>query len=254
VSVDIYYVHTDHLNSPRRITRSTDNTIVWRWSSDPFGNGFVDQDPDGDGQGFVYNLRFPGQYADGETGLSYNYNRDYDPNSGRYVESDPLGLKAGINTYTYVENNPLGSTDPLGLVKRGTGWSGPQWALIKQAENKIRQQLNKACSCTRSGSTSCIPCQVVPGLLNALNNSAVIEASLFNEETQRSDCGVGGIGGTTVYLSPAAFTKSCGCLASTLYHELLHNAGLEHEASAAGPGVNDLEQRCAGNLCGKGAQ
>ena len=70
--VDVYYVHTDHLNSPRRISRASDNVIIWRWNSDPYGNGFADEDPDGDGQRFTYNLRFPGQYYDAETGLNYN--------------------------------------------------------------------------------------------------------------------------------------------------------------------------------------
>ena len=129
-SVDIYYVHTDHLNSPKRITRSTDNTIVWRWSSDPFGNGFVDQDPDGDGQGFVYNLRLPGQYGDVETGLNYNYQRDYDPAVGRYLEPDPIGQRALLlfaNTvsiahrgywnklYAYADDDPVLIRDPTGL-------------------------------------------------------------------------------------------------------------------------------------------
>lgn len=113
--MDIYYVHTDHLNTPRRITRATDNVIVWRWSSDAYGVGFVDQDPDGDGQIFVYNFRFPGQYFDSETGLSYNYQRDFDPASGRYIESDPTGLNGGINTYAYANGNPVSNSDPSGL-------------------------------------------------------------------------------------------------------------------------------------------
>ena len=63
---------------------------------------------------FVYNLRFPGLYYDQETGLNYNYFRDFDPSTGRYVESDPIGLATGVNTYAYVEDNPISGFDPLG--------------------------------------------------------------------------------------------------------------------------------------------
>jgi RHS repeat-associated protein len=115
--IDVYYVHADHLNSPRRVSRPIDNAIVWTWTSDPFGNGFVDQNPDGDGQYFSYNLRFPGQYYDVESGLNYNYRRDYDPLTGRYIESDPVGLKGGsYSTYAYDLGNPISNIDPLGLA------------------------------------------------------------------------------------------------------------------------------------------
>jgi RHS repeat-associated protein len=113
--VDIYYIHSDHLNTPREISRPSDNVIVWRWESDPFGTTAANQDPDGDSQSFLYNLRFPGQYYDSETGLHYNYFRDYDPKTGRYVQSDPIGLKGGPSTYAYVSGDPVQLVDPFGL-------------------------------------------------------------------------------------------------------------------------------------------
>ena len=60
------------------------------------------------------NVILPGQYYDAETGLNYNYFRDFDPATGRYVESDPIGLRGGINTYAYAGSNPLFSSDPTG--------------------------------------------------------------------------------------------------------------------------------------------
>ena len=125
----VFYLHTDHLNTPRLVT-DEQNRIVWRNdpTTEPFGNSPVEEDPDGDGQAFTLNLRFPGQYADRETNTHYNYFRDYDPSTGRYVQSDPIGLLGGINTYTYVRNNPLNRKDPLGLfdeVPNVLGISGP---------------------------------------------------------------------------------------------------------------------------------
>lgn len=61
------------------------------------------------------NVRFSGQYRDNETGLYYNYYRDYDPETGRYVEVDPIGLVGGLNIYAYTDNNPVERVDPLGL-------------------------------------------------------------------------------------------------------------------------------------------
>jgi RHS repeat-associated protein len=70
----------------------------------------------------------PGQYRDAETGLFYNYQRDYDPQIGRYVQSDPLGLESGLNTYAYVDGDPVGYSDPEGATKRG----GPNQAYANQ--------------------------------------------------------------------------------------------------------------------------
>jgi RHS repeat-associated protein len=69
------------------------------------------------------NLRFPGQYWDDESKLSYNVNRNYQPNQGRYVQADPIGLEGGWNRMGYVSANPLGAIDPEGLMGRGGGGS-----------------------------------------------------------------------------------------------------------------------------------
>ena len=108
------YLHIDHLGTPRLATNDS-QTVVWRWDSDAFGTSLPDEDPDGNGTGTTVNLRFPGQYFDGETGFHYNYYRTYDPSTGRYLESDPIGLEGGLNTYGYVAQNPLTYADPFGL-------------------------------------------------------------------------------------------------------------------------------------------
>ena len=110
----VLYIHTDHLATPRLAT-DQNKSIVWRWVSDGFGEGMANEDADGNGDLTIVNHRFPGQYYDQESGLSYNYFRDYDPATGRYVQSDPIGLAGGLNTYAYVRNNPLKYIDPFGL-------------------------------------------------------------------------------------------------------------------------------------------
>jgi len=111
----VYNIQTDQLNTPRAILNSA-QTVVWKWDSDAFGSTPANEDPDNNGLTLQFNLRFPGQIHDSETGLHYNYFRDYDPQTGRYVESDPIGLGGGINTYNYALSNPLSHTDPTGEV------------------------------------------------------------------------------------------------------------------------------------------
>jgi RHS repeat-associated protein len=103
----LYYVHSDRLNTPQLVTNSS-QTSVWGTTYQPYGTtpSIV--------SGITQNLRLPGQNIDAETGFYYNLNRDYMPNIGRYLETDPIGLGGGLNTYAYGKNNPLKFTDRSG--------------------------------------------------------------------------------------------------------------------------------------------
>ncbi|TFY96150.1 RHS repeat domain-containing protein [Ramlibacter humi] len=110
-----YNVYADQIDTPRMVT-AQDQTIVWRWdAAEAFGATAPNQNPSAAGT-FTFNQRFPGQVFDSETGLNQNWNRDYRAAWGRYVQSDPIGLVGGINTFAYVDGNPLSFIDPLGLA------------------------------------------------------------------------------------------------------------------------------------------
>jgi RHS repeat-associated protein len=144
VNVEVFYIHADHLGTPRTVTRSTIatganapssatstspgaiNKAVWRWDSDPFGTSLGNSTPNENPQlitgtqnvqqagTFRQNLGFPGNTRDGETGKEQNYFRDRDGH--RYLQSDPIGLLGGKNTFTYVNNLPISQSDPKGLA------------------------------------------------------------------------------------------------------------------------------------------
>jgi RHS repeat-associated protein len=126
-----YAVQSDHLNTPRRLIQS-DGQVAWQWAYSAFGdeqptvasNRFANTSLN---QSFgtttvpavTFNLRYPGQYFDQESNLHYNYHRSYSATTGRYTQSDPIGLDGGWNRFGYVGGNPLSFTDPLGLAKFG---------------------------------------------------------------------------------------------------------------------------------------
>ncbi len=116
-TASIYNIYADHLNTPRLVMNDDVAPVaVWRWDNDEaFGRNAPDENPQGAGP-FVFNMRLPGQYFDAETNLHYNYFRDYDPEIGRYVQSDPMGLEGGISTYAYVGGNPVSFVDPEGFA------------------------------------------------------------------------------------------------------------------------------------------
>jgi len=110
---NIYFIHTDHLATPRMAT-DKNKQLVWQWHSTPFGKRKPEEN------GLVLNLRFPGQYFDEESGLHYNWWRYYEPETGRYVTGDPIGLEGGANTYSYSKYNPLSFLDIKGTIT----WKG----------------------------------------------------------------------------------------------------------------------------------
>jgi RHS repeat-associated protein len=122
-NTQVIYLHTDNLNTPP-LASSQSQQLLWSWNSDAFGVGAPNQDVDGDGVQTDIPLRFPGQIADAHSALYYNYFRDYDPETGRYVESDPIGLAGGLNTYGYVKGNPVKYTDPTGEILQGVAGAG----------------------------------------------------------------------------------------------------------------------------------
>ncbi|HFR7193298.1 TPA: RHS repeat-associated core domain-containing protein, partial [Shigella flexneri] len=106
----ILYFHTDVNGAPEEMTDS-DGKIVWETGYQVWGNTIQEKDHGGVEQ----NLRYQGQYLDRETGLHYNLHRYYDPDVGRFMVTDPIGLRGGLNLYSYAPN-PLKYADPLGLT------------------------------------------------------------------------------------------------------------------------------------------
>ena len=113
------YTEADHLNTPRVVIDPERNVAIWNWAiqAEPFGDSQPNQDPDQDDKAFTLDLRLPGQRYDSATGLDQNDQRDYDPRSGRYIQSDPIGLNGGMNPFFYASGNPLMNIDPLGLFE-----------------------------------------------------------------------------------------------------------------------------------------
>jgi RHS repeat-associated protein len=131
-----YAVHSDHLNTPRKLSNDSGQP-VWQWSYSAFGEdkptvakhrfANLDTTPN-PGTTSVsevkFNLRYPGQYADEESGLFYNYFRSYDARTGRYSQPDPIGLDGGWNRFGYVDANSLNFADPEGLDPVGQAIGG----------------------------------------------------------------------------------------------------------------------------------
>ena len=152
LQAETYYFHNDQLGTPQVVTDNTQQ-VVWKGKYDPFGKVIETTNQ------VEQNLRFPGQYFDAETGLHYNYFRSYDPGTGRYVESDPIGLLGGLNTYAYAGGNPLSYADPYGLWVnvavgvgvRVVGGRAAGAALSRGLQNTVGRSAGRVLSCMLIG-------------------------------------------------------------------------------------------------------
>jgi len=150
-STGTYRIYADHLDTSRRVaTNDEEAKVLWEWESKPFGESLANEDVDGDNKKFTLNLRFPGQYFDAETGTHYNINRDYNPVTGRYVQSDPIGFDGGLNSYAYVGGKPINLVDLFGEVEGYINW---QYFIIQggtvNEQWRIWNDLLKVVSTTR---------------------------------------------------------------------------------------------------------
>jgi RHS repeat-associated protein len=190
LSSTVNYVIADHLGAPRAVSDSS-GTIIWSW---PYvGNPFGEQQPTST-TGYVLNLRYPGQYYDAESGTNYNLLRTYESATGRYLQSDPIGLNGGSSTYAYVGNNPLMSGDPMGLEtpKAASGCGTMAWAACGSLPTSMPSCTNP-CGCEPNfGLLATIIGTEIVGLgpEDPLADAAVVEEIAAAEGTEAADVAV----------------------------------------------------------------
>jgi RHS repeat-associated protein len=241
------YIEPDHLGTPRVAIAASTNASVWTWSlvDNPFGDI---PPPTG---AITLNLRMPGQNFDAESGLNYNYFRDYDSTVGRYIESDPIGLHGGINTYAYVRGNPLKKIDVKGLETFGPSCSNKQQFAILEAIVELRNDITDI---ERSKGSECPTCNL--GLahqgLDFLGGAYISCNDNYNDSCAATwphyvflNPSIIGAPESADILDPQ---KGCGCFRSILLHESLHNVmyhGYSDESGVQRETKNC--EHCAGN-------
>lgn len=146
--VKVLWAHSDHRGAPVLLTDKQGRS-VWSAKYEPFGKAQVNEDVDGDGQAITLDLRFPGQWLDHETGTHHNYFRDYDPETGRYLQPDPIGVAGGMNTYVYANGDPMQYIDPLGL--KPWDWDGQGDTSVCSYYDEMAKQYAKCAYYKRAG-------------------------------------------------------------------------------------------------------
>jgi RHS repeat-associated protein len=214
---EYYWYQNDHLGTPQKMI-SANGTVVWSARYDSFGLATVEVET------VKNNLRFPGQYFDQETGLHYNWHRFYDPETGRYVSADPIGLEGGMNLYSYVGGDPVNWIDPEGLdwlndyMNRPTSKEDkemlrkkyeklrPMWENTKKQDERYKQWVaeNNARRAAKLKFTGCmLDCMMkkVPDIGAGVVLSWMFQAALV-------ETGVGAVGVTAFNVVSSSGTTS----------------------------------------------
>jgi RHS repeat-associated protein len=192
----LYSIEPDYLGTPRAVIDSQRDVTVWRWdlNGEAFGNTIPNQNPDLDSTNFVLNMRYPGQRYDSASGFNYNYFRDYDSETGRYLESDPIGLRAGLSTFDYALDNPLRYFDGSGFVPRaGITCSKGLYSLLRET---IDQTCPGKSNLASDGTiTNARACKNGDGCISHLINRARLRQCVVARRLMQSQC----YGGSNVY-------------------------------------------------------
>ena len=230
----VSYILADRMGTPQLASNGS-GTTVWQTTYQPFGTtGNVSAS-------ITQNLRFPGQYADVETGFNYNVNRDYMPNIGRYVQSDLIGLSGGMNPYGYVAGNPLGYRDPVGLFSISsalrtlgnvTDVLGAGLALSAEISAQGITELSGDIASTIGGPGEANVSQQVNSFMNSLQQATAVALVSSTNSLEGN------------HLSPAEVNSVSGevLMTTTLASTLISVASLPDDASDIAESWNDWAQ------------